>query len=447
MNITDAEFDGFVAVLKTVLLKNGIDTKDIKRLLDAVELTRDDIVRGNLAPPVPVPVVKKMMPPSTLWERIGEEKGAEKIVDDFLDPAMKNPKVDFFRGDKYKMNAVQIKMMKGKFVDLISEHGKGPRKFDGKPLWETHQPMNISDAEFDALLVHLKESLVHNKVASEDVIGMMAAAEQLRDRIVSGKKAAPVAAPAKEKSAPPDNKGARREQPPNKPRATSAAAKAVIDRAIRALGGEEKLTAALKGCTWKTKGTLSIIGSEGPISTDSTIAGLGRYRYKFKAEFGGMEIEGISVLNGDKGLRSFAGNDMELDKDELTNESRIAYLLASSALIVPLKQSGFSCESEGEENVNNKPAVVLKVIGPDGMDSKLYLDRQSGLPVKQEARITNFRGQEVTQETLFSDYKEMGGIQKAARTIVKHDGEKYLELETTEFKILDKVDPKLFEKP
>jgi len=224
-------------------------------------------------------------------------------------------------------------------------------------------------------------------------------------------------------------------------------AKAVIDKAIKALGGEEKLTKALKGCTWKNKGKLSIMGSDNDISTDSTLAGLDKYRSKFEGEFGGNKIEGVSVLNGDKGARSFAGMDMELDNDALANEKRIVYLSAISALVVPLKETGFQAELAGEEKVEDKPAVVLKVVGPDKKDSKIYFDKETGLPVKQVAKVNNFMGQEVSQETLFSNYKDMGGIKKAAKTIIKHDGEKLMELETTEFKILDKVDPKIFEKP
>jgi len=224
-------------------------------------------------------------------------------------------------------------------------------------------------------------------------------------------------------------------------------AKAIIAKAIKAMGGEEKLTKALKGSTWKMKGQLSIMGSDNPISTDSTLAGLNKYRSKFKGEFGGMEIEGVTVLSGDKGTRSFAGNDMEMDKDGVASEKRNIYLAAISALVVPLNEKGFKSEAAGEEKVDGKAAVVLKITGPDGKDSKLYFDKETGLPVRQVAKVNNFMGQEVTQETNYSNYKDMDGIKKAAKTIIKHDGEKLMELETTEFKILDKVDTKIFDKP
>jgi hypothetical protein len=224
-------------------------------------------------------------------------------------------------------------------------------------------------------------------------------------------------------------------------------AKAIIDKAIKAMGGEEKLTKALKGSTWSTKGKITFGGNDNPFSTENTLQGLGHYRSKFKGEFMGNEVEGVTVLNGDKGARAFAGMDMELDKDALANEQRVVYLWGLSLFVVPLKEKGFKCESAGEEKVENKAAVGLKIVGPDGKDSKLYLDKETGLPVKQVAKINNFMGQEVTEEKLFSNYKEMGGIQRPGKIIIKHDGEKLMEMELTECKVLDKVDPKIFEKP
>src|SRR5262249_27625269 len=157
---------------------------DLEDLLDFVRRTKRDIVRGNQAPVrTPGPVIPP--PPQTLWERLGGEDGARKIVDDFLDPAMKDPKVDFFRGGKHKMNAVQIKAMKGKFVDLISHHGQGPRKYEGPTMKEIHRLMGIKDAEFDALGDHLKKALKKNKVGAEDMESMLSAMELKRNDIVT----------------------------------------------------------------------------------------------------------------------------------------------------------------------------------------------------------------------------------------------------------------------
>ena len=47
----------------------------------------------------------------------------------------------------------------------------------------------------------------------------------------------------------------------------------------------------------------------------------------------------------------------------------------------------------------------------------------------------------------YADYKEMGGIKKATKVQVKRDGEKFMDQEITEFKAVDKHDPKTFEQP
>ena len=73
--------------------------------------------------------------------------------------------------------------------------------------------------------------------------------------------------------------------------------------------------------------------------------------------------------------------------------------------------------------------------------------KESGLPVKQVAKVLDFMGNEFTQETTFADYKEFQGIKKAMKIENKRAGEKFLEQQTTSFKVLDKVDPKTFTKP
>jgi hypothetical protein len=52
-----------------------------------------------------------------------------------------------------------------------------------------------------------------------------------------------------------------------------------------------------------------------------------------------------------------------------------------------------------------------------------------------------------TEETTFADYKEFAGIKIATKVVAKRGGEKYLESQITEFKVLDKVDPKMFDEP
>ena len=56
-------------------------------------------------------------------------------------------------------------------------------------------------------------------------------------------------------------------------------------------------------------------------------------------------------------------------------------------------------------------------------------------------------GSQWGQETTFGDYKDYGGIKKATKIEVKRDGEKFQDMDLTEFKVLDKVDADAFTEP
>jgi hypothetical protein len=221
---------------------------------------------------------------------------------------------------------------------------------------------------------------------------------------------------------------------------------AVLDKAIKALGGAEKLE-KVKAFSWKGKGKINFGGNESEFSATATVEGLGNSHSEFEGEFGGNKIKGVTVLSGDKGWRKFGDMVMEMDKDALANEKRGLYLQVAPATILPLKTKGFKVEAAGSEKVGDKPAVVLKVTGPDGKDFKLFFDKESGLPVKLVAKVAGFMGDEFTQETTYGGYKEFGGIKKATKVESKRDGEKFLEQEITDFKPLEKVDAKTFAEP
>ena len=165
--------------------------------------------------------------------------------------------------------------------------------------------------------------------------------------------------------------------------------------------------------SWKAKGTINFGGNENDFTSEVTIKGLDRYR----REFGNDQFNGVVVLDGTKGWRKFGDNSSELEGDALANEKRNVYLNVIPITLVSLKGKGFKYEAGGEEKVGDKPAVVFKVTGPDGKDFTLSFDKESGLPVKQVAKVIGFQGQEYTSETTYADYKDFGGIKKATKIV------------------------------
>ena len=221
-------------------------------------------------------------------------------------------------------------------------------------------------------------------------------------------------------------------------------ANAIVDKAITALGGAEKL-GKVNAFSWKAKGTITFNGNENDFTSQVTTKGLEQYR----REFGNDQFSIVVVVDGAKGWRKFGDNSSELEGDMLANEKRMLYLNVIPVTLVALKGKGFKYEAAGEEKVGDKPAVILKVTGPDGKDFTLSLDKESGLPVKLVAKVMlGFQqGQEYTSETTYADYKDFGGIKKATKVEMKRDGEAFQNWEITEFKVLDKVDAETFTEP
>jgi hypothetical protein len=223
-------------------------------------------------------------------------------------------------------------------------------------------------------------------------------------------------------------------------------AKSVLDKALKAMGGEKKL-AEIKSVNWKGKGTITFNGEDNSFTSETTLAGLDHMRSSFEANIMGNEIKATTVVAGEKGWRVFGDMKMELGKEDLINEKRQMYLQLIPAALLPLRQKEFKVELAGTEKVGDKPANVLKVSGPDKKDFTLYFDQETGLPVKQVAKVIGFTGEEFTQETTYDGYKDFEGIKKATKIENKRDGEKFINYEITDFKALKSVDAGAFKEP
>jgi hypothetical protein len=220
---------------------------------------------------------------------------------------------------------------------------------------------------------------------------------------------------------------------------------AIVAKAVRAVGGQDKV-GALKAMTWKAKGTITFGDADNPFTSETTVQDLDHFRREFEGEFGGNKFKGVTVVSGDKGWRKFGDNVMELDKDALANEKRTMYLHVVANTLVPLRGKHFKVEAAPAEKLD-KPAVVVKATGPDGKDFKLYFDKDSGLLVKQVAKVIGFMGDEYTQSTTFGNYQDKAGVKVATKIVSTRNGEKFLDQEITDFRSLAKVDPKKFAEP
>jgi len=129
----------------------------------------------------------------TLWQRLGGEAKVGKVVDDFIATASKDPKVNFDRNGKYK---VDVPVLRKKMIEMFSHFTGGPHKYAGKDMAAEHKGMHITNAEFDATVGHLLAAMAKNGVAPADAAEVLKIVERTRKDIVqSGAPDAPPVPP------------------------------------------------------------------------------------------------------------------------------------------------------------------------------------------------------------------------------------------------------------
>jgi hypothetical protein len=223
-------------------------------------------------------------------------------------------------------------------------------------------------------------------------------------------------------------------------------AKAVVDKALKEMGGEAKV-AKLKAGTWKAKMTASDGGKDVSITTDGTWQGWDQYHINAEATFDGRTEAGAMIINGDKGWikRKEAVDDAK--EEELLLFKNALSAMRAPQLLADFKGKDFKLSYLGERKVNDKEAVGVSVAHKDWKDISVYVyfDKKNGLPVNCELRLGN-GVINLIFEFFYSDYKEMDGIKHPTKLLIKHDG-KEATMEFSEIKAKDKVDDSEFAKP
>jgi hypothetical protein len=223
-------------------------------------------------------------------------------------------------------------------------------------------------------------------------------------------------------------------------------AKAVVEKGIKALGGEEKL-AKYKAATWKGKGKINFGGTEIEWTGDFSAQLPKQMKAVIEIDFNGMKVPFVRVLNGDKGWLVQMGNADDMTEEQLADAKEENYSNWITTLL-PLRDPAFNLAPLGEVKVGDRPAVGIKVSHKDHKDISLFFDKEKGHVVKSQRRLKDLMtGQEVDQETFYLDYKNNDGIMRSMKFTSKRDGKDFLEAQTTEFKAMEKLDDSVFGKP
>jgi len=222
-------------------------------------------------------------------------------------------------------------------------------------------------------------------------------------------------------------------------------ARAILDKAIQAHGGEANL-ANVKAIYLKGTGVLHA-GGDLKFNGEWYLMGDSHSKVTVDVDVNGMNFRVIKVLSGDKGWQKLGdGATQALNAEDLTEEKATVYAQQLTTLL-PLKEKGVTLASLGEVKAGEQTLVGLRITRDKHRDVSLYFDNKTHLLVKLEM-ATKDGGQELAQEILFSDYKAIDGVQYAHKLEIKRDGKAFVEAEFGEVRLhAQKLDNSIFDMP
>jgi hypothetical protein len=222
--------------------------------------------------------------------------------------------------------------------------------------------------------------------------------------------------------------------------------KALLDKGIKAAGGQEKLS-KFKAGMCKIKGKILENGKEGAFTFDAFLQGWDQTKMEGEIEHQGMQLKVMFIVNGDQGWAKFVENVEDAPKDAISGIKDIIRTFRYIYALTPLKDQALTLSPLGEINVDGKAALGLKVACKDQQDIRVFLDKATGLPVKAEFNFSKSGGQEEALEFTLGDYKESNGIKHFTKVALKHNGMAIFEADLSEFKWVEKLEASVFEKP
>jgi hypothetical protein len=230
-------------------------------------------------------------------------------------------------------------------------------------------------------------------------------------------------------------------------RAEEDATRAIIEKAIKAHGGIEKLKKLKKSAVQsKAKGKIHVLG--GIDVTMEISAQSGKFRQVIEGELNDNKFTQYVLFDGKK-LRIYV-NDMEIKLDDKKLLKAVQEQLYAEKItgLVFLKDKGIKLAALGEVKVGDTAALGVRVSSEGHKDVNLFFDKAKGLLIKTETRATDFMsGEEKTEEKILKDYKMLDGFLQPTKVDVIRDGKKVAELEIEESKIVDRFDDDTFTKP
>ncbi len=130
----------------------------------------------DTAPPATEPAAE-----ASLYTRLGEKPAIEAVIDRFLANVTADVRINSFFTH---LDAAGVAKLRGHLVDQVCAATGGPCTYTGKDMVTVHTGMNITDAQFDALVEDLVKALDELGVGEKEKGELLGALGGMRGDIV-----------------------------------------------------------------------------------------------------------------------------------------------------------------------------------------------------------------------------------------------------------------------
>jgi hemoglobin len=119
----------------------------------------------------------------SLYERLGAAPGISKLVDDIIEAHMRNPAIKA-RFLPYQADQGRQAELKQHLCDFLGTGSGGPETYRGRSMPEAHRGMNISEAEYMAVIDDILDTLDRHAADEQTRKDVLAIAYSLKREIV-----------------------------------------------------------------------------------------------------------------------------------------------------------------------------------------------------------------------------------------------------------------------
>jgi hemoglobin len=148
----------------------------ITSLVAAIVLFGVDVAASQPAPP------QENRP--SLYERLGGVYSIATVVDDFIERLLVNPTLNANPAVNEARSRVPKAGLKFQVTALVCGVTGGPSKYTGRAMKEAHQHLNITQAQWDAMLVDFKATLATFNVPQREQQELIAIVQSTKSDIV-----------------------------------------------------------------------------------------------------------------------------------------------------------------------------------------------------------------------------------------------------------------------